>query len=123
MLAYDARPPDPATVGERWREMWLERLEAQPFLAERWLSHQRRDDYWKHGSVCEDHAAITCPVYAVGGWSDGYTNAIFRMLEGLSVPAARRLIGPWEHLWPEEGVPGPAIGFLQEEHCAGGTTG
>ena len=58
--------------------------------------------------------AIECPVYLVGGWSDGYTNAIFRMLEGLSCPR-RAMIGPWEHVWPEEGVPGPAIGFLQEE--------
>jgi len=23
-------PPDPAVVGERWREMWLARLEAAP---------------------------------------------------------------------------------------------
>ena len=48
------------------------------------------------------------------GGSDGYTNAIFRMLEGLSCPR-RAVIGPWEHVWPEQGVPGPAIGFLQEE--------
>ena len=27
MLAYTSRPPDPALVGERWRDMWLERLE------------------------------------------------------------------------------------------------
>jgi uncharacterized protein len=113
MLSYGARPPDPATVGERWREMWLARLHATPFLAKRWLSHQRRDEYWKHGSVGDDPDAITCAVYAVGGWSDGYTNAIFRMLEGLSCPR-KALIGPWEHLWPEEGIPGPAIGFLQE---------
>ena len=52
-------------------------------------------------------------VYAVGGWADGYTNAIFRLLDGLPV-RARALIGPWEHVWPEEGCPGPAIGFLQE---------
>ncbi len=114
MLAYNARPPDPQVVGDRWREMWLERLEANRFLAEKWLSHQRRDAYWKQGSVCEDYAAIECPVYLVGGWSDGYTNAIFRMLEGLSCPR-RAVIGPWEHVWPEQGVPGPAIGFLQEE--------
>ena len=114
MLAYNARPPDPTVVGDRWREMWLERLEANEFLAEKWLSHQRRDAYWKQGSVCEDYAAIECPVYLVGGWSDGYTNAIFRMLEGLSCPR-RAVIGPWEHVWPEQGVPGPAIGFLQEE--------
>jgi hypothetical protein len=113
MLSYGARPPDPATVGERWREMWMQRLEATPFLAERWLQHQRRDDYWKHGSVGEHPDAITCAVYAVGGWSDGYTDAIFRMLERLSCPR-KALIGPWEHLWPEEGYPGPAIGFLQE---------
>jgi putative CocE/NonD family hydrolase len=25
MLAYSSRPPDPAIVGERWRDMWLER--------------------------------------------------------------------------------------------------
>jgi uncharacterized protein len=113
MLTYNARPPDPATVGERWREMWMQRLEATPFLAERWLSHQRRDEYWRQGSVCDDPSAIECAVYAVGGWSDGYTDAIFRMLESLSCPR-RALIGPWEHLWPEEGYPGPAIGFLQE---------
>ena len=35
-------------------------------------------------------AAIECPVYLVGGWSDGYTNAIFRMLEGLSCPRRAR---------------------------------
>jgi predicted acyl esterase len=26
MFAYSTLPPDPALVGERWREMWLERL-------------------------------------------------------------------------------------------------
>ena len=27
---------------------------ALPLFLERWLRHQRRDDYWRHGSVCED---------------------------------------------------------------------
>ena len=31
--------------------------EAPPFI-EPWLAHQRRDAYWKQGSVCEDYAAI-----------------------------------------------------------------
>src|SRR5262249_46268200 len=94
MLAYNARPPDPAVVGERWRELWLERLETNPPLVETWLSHQRRDDYWRHGSVCEAYAAIECPVYVVGGWADAYTDAAFRLLERLSCPR-RGLIGPW----------------------------
>src|SRR5712691_11686759 len=61
MLAFNARPPDPKIVGERWRELWLERLEATPALVEAWLSHQRRDSYWKQGSVCENYGAIRCP--------------------------------------------------------------
>ena len=69
-------PPDPVLVGERWRAMWLERLNNLPLFLEPWLGHQWRDDYWKHGSVCEDYGAIQCPVYAVGGWTDGYTNTI-----------------------------------------------
>lgn len=27
---------------------------------------------------------------------------------------ARGLIGPWSHTFPQDGIPGPAIGYLQE---------
>ncbi|MGH2876941.1 MAG: CocE/NonD family hydrolase, partial [Solirubrobacteraceae bacterium] len=71
MLAYLNQPPDPAVVGDRWRQQWLERLSgATPWISH-WLGHQRRDEYWRQGSACEDYAAIRCPVLAVGGWSDG----------------------------------------------------
>ena len=113
LLGYDALPPDPEIVGARWREMWLERLERIELAPETWLRHPRRDDYWKHGSVCEDYAAIGCAVYAIGGWADAYTNAIPRLLAGLRCPR-KGLIGPWGHVYPHDGVPGPAIGFLQE---------
>jgi uncharacterized protein len=113
MLALNALPPDPDVVGERWRDMWLERLDGSPPFVEAWLTHQHRDAYWKHGSVCEDFVAIECPVFAVGGWADGYTNAVFRLLEGLSCPR-KGLVGPWGHAYPEEAYPGPSIGFLQE---------
>ncbi|MSO89448.1 MAG: CocE/NonD family hydrolase [Rhodospirillaceae bacterium] len=113
MFAFCSRPPDPAVVGERWRSMWRERLENIPLLVETWTRHQHRDAYWRHGSVCEDYGAIACPVYAVGGWADAYTNAIPRLLAGLKVPR-KGLIGPWAHAYPHMAVPGPAIGFLQE---------
>ncbi|MFP3883689.1 MAG: CocE/NonD family hydrolase [Actinomycetota bacterium] len=113
MFAYNTLPPDPVLVGDRWREMWLERLEKnQPWL-ETWLSHQCRDDYWSHGSVCEDYSAIECPVYTVSGWADGYSNTVFRLIANLDVPR-RGLIGPWAHRYPHLGEPGPAIGFLQD---------
>ena len=112
-FATMCHPPDPALVGDRWRSMWLQRLENVPLFLEAWLEHQRRDGYWRWGSVCEDYQAIQCPVYAVGGWTDGYTNAILRLLERLSVPR-KGLIGPWAHAYPHFALPGPQIGFLQE---------
>jgi putative CocE/NonD family hydrolase len=113
MMTWNARPPDPRLAGESWRQTWLERLEAANAWIEPWLTHQRRDEYWKQGSVCEDYSAIECPVYAVGGFADGYTNAVPRLLEGLSVPR-KGLIGPWAHAFPDDASPGPSIGFLQE---------
>jgi predicted acyl esterase len=113
MLTWNARPPDPRLRPDDWREVWLERLEgAEPWI-EPWLSHQRRDAYWRHGSVCEDYGAVECPVFAVGGWVDGYTNAVPRLLAGLSAPR-QGLIGPWAHAFPDDALPGPSIGFLQE---------
>ncbi|WP_231712578.1 CocE/NonD family hydrolase [Vineibacter terrae] len=106
-------PPDPLLVGDRWRAMWLERLAHVPLFLEAWLRHQRRDAYWRHGSICEDYGAIRCPVYLVGGWTDGYTNAVPRMLARLSCPR-KGLIGPWAHAYPHFARPGPQIGFLQE---------
>jgi putative CocE/NonD family hydrolase len=113
MLTWMARPPDPRLSGDGWREQWLERLEALEPWIEPWLTHQRRDEYWQQGSVCEDYSAIECPVYAVGGFVDGYTNSVPRLLEGLSVPR-KGLIGPWAHAFPDDASPGPSIGFLQE---------
>src|SRR5699024_2501744 len=113
MFAYNSCPPDPAVVGQQWRTMWQARLARSGLWLEEWLIHQRRDDYWRHGSICEDYSAVTCPVLAVSGWADGYSNAVFRMLEHLSVPRLG-LIGPWSHKYPHLGEPGPAIGFLQE---------
>jgi putative CocE/NonD family hydrolase len=113
LTLYSALPPDPALVGERWRAMWQERLEAlEPFPA-LWMRHPWRDEYWKHGSICENYDAIEIPVYAIGGWADGYSNAIPRLMENLSCPR-KGLIGPWAHNFPHDALPGPSIGFLQE---------
>jgi uncharacterized protein len=112
-LMYNALPPDPEIVGERWRRMWQDRLAGTELFPALWLRHQRREAYWKHGSVCEDYGAVRCPVYALGGWADGYTNAVPRLLERLRVPR-KGLIGPWSHAFPHISTPGPTVGFLQE---------
>lgn len=112
MWCYSSRAPDPA-LREDWREIWLDRLENEPFLPALWLRHQRRDDYWRHGSVCEDFGAIKARVLAVGGWGDGYKNAVPQLVENLA-PTAKGIVGPWVHKYPHFAVPEPRIGFLQE---------
>ncbi|MGB3148912.1 MAG: CocE/NonD family hydrolase [Paracoccaceae bacterium] len=112
MWAYSSRPPDPA-LRQNWFEMWKERLEAEPFLPELWLRHQRRDAYWKHGSVCEDYSAIKAAVLAIGGWGDAYKNAVPELVENISAPV-KGIVGPWVHKYPHFAVPEPRIGFLQE---------
>ncbi len=113
-LAFQGQAPDPEIVGEhQWRARWLERLSAVDFNLGTWLEHPHRDAFWKHASVDEDHSQITCPVYAIGGWVDGCKNVVFRLMSGLKVPR-KGLIGPWTHVYPHRGVPGPAINYLDE---------
>ncbi|WP_409492307.1 CocE/NonD family hydrolase [Amycolatopsis sp. cmx-11-12] len=113
MFAYATLPPDPALAGEQWRDRWFERLENCGLWIGEWLGHQRRDDYWRHASVCENYSDVQVPVLASSGWADGYSNAVSRLLAHLDVPR-RGLIGPWSHRYPHLGQPGPAIGYLQE---------
>ena len=113
MFAHNDLPPDPEIVGAAWRDMWRQRMgQNEPWIIN-WLGHQRRDDYWKQGSVCEDFSKIKVPVYAVSGWADNYSEAVPRLLAGLSVPRLG-LIGPWAHSYPHDVAVEPAIGWLQE---------
>jgi hypothetical protein len=113
-LAFQGQASDPEITGrDAWRQSWLERLNAVDFNLGHWLDHQHRDAFWKHGSVDEDYSQIDCPVYAIGGWVDAYKNSIFRLLGGLKVPR-KGLVGPWTHIYPHQGVPGPAIDYLDE---------
>jgi putative CocE/NonD family hydrolase len=113
MLSYSSRPPDPMLAGQGWREIWLERLENMPFLAQEWISRQTRDAYWKHGSVCEDYGAIEAAVLSIGGWHDGYRNTIAHLVENIEAPV-KGIVGPWIHKYPHYAGPEPRIGFLQE---------
>lgn len=113
MWAYSSRSPDPDLVGDAWREMWLERLETEPFLPALWLNHQHRDAYWKHGSICENFAAVKAATLAIGGWGDAYKNTVPNLVENLSAPV-KGIVGPWVHKYPHFAVPEPRIGFLQE---------
>ena len=115
MLAYQRAPAGSGRRGRALaRAVARAPRDARPPFIEAWLSHQRRDAYWQHGSVCEDFAAIDCAraTRSAAGPTATRTRSS-RLLAGLSCPR-KGLIGPWGHHYPHDGVPGPAIGFLQE---------
>jgi len=109
-----ANPPDPAIVGDGWRELWHERLRATPNILEKWLSHQRNDAFWQHGSVSTDFGRIRCPVYIVDGWVDTYVNTVTRILANVKSPR-KALVGPWGHSSPNGASPGPGLDWAYEE--------
>ncbi|WP_420548101.1 CocE/NonD family hydrolase [Curvivirga sp.] len=95
MFAYLTRPADP-DLRKDWREDWLQRLKNTPFSAKDWMVHPNRDEFWKHGSICENWSKIKAPVLAITGWGDSYVNTPALLAEKLNVPC-KALVGPWEH--------------------------
>lgn len=112
MVVENAMPPYPEACGPDWAETWKGHLEAEPWLLN-WLENQTFNDYWKHGSLCEDYGAIACATFLIGGWRDGYTNCNLRTFRHLRAPR-KLLIGPWLHAQPDSGVPGPQVDHLYE---------
>lgn len=106
--AGDPGAPD---VIDLWLSRWRERLEGacEPWVVP-WLTHQARDDYWRHGSSCEDVDRIVCPIFMIGGWRDAYTNAVFRVVRDRP-DISTGMVGPWSHQWPDVALPGPGIAF------------
>ncbi len=113
MVAMNALPPVQEFVGDKWAEMWKDRLEKnQPYLST-WMKHQVDGPYWRGASLRPGYDRIQCPVFLIAGWRDGYSNTMLRMYANLKVPT-RLLMGPWVHQRPNVSVPGPRIDHLNE---------
>jgi putative CocE/NonD family hydrolase len=112
LFGYKSRAPDPELVGDKWRDMWMARLDNDTPQIVAALQHQGFDRYWSERAV--DFKNIKTPFFALSGWADGaYVGAVDETLRNLSTPA-KGLIGPWGHRYGHLGMPGPAIGLLQE---------
>lgn len=113
MVAMNALPPLPELAGAKWADLWKERLENNtPYLLE-WIKHQVDGPYWKNGSLRPDYGRIQVPVFLIGGWHDGYTNAMLRTFANLKGPK-KLLMGPWVHTQPNSSTPGPRIDWMNE---------
>lgn len=105
-----AAPPDSATVGDGWLELWKQRLQGIAFPLDNWIRHNACDKYWRHGSVAFSTEQLSCPVLCIGGWSDRYSNSVIGLVRARP-DLCWGIVGPWGHHYPDLGEPGPAIGF------------
>ena len=108
MTALNFAPPDPATTGDKWADIWQEHLQSNVPWSVGFLENQTDDMYWRVRSVRPDYSRIKCAVFVIEGWADWYQTAELRAFENLNVPK-RALIGPWAHYWLEDAFPGPRI--------------
>jgi putative CocE/NonD family hydrolase len=83
------------------------RFDSEPWLAT-WLGQQQDGPYWRRASLRPDYGKLTIPAFLIGGWYDGYRDSVPRMLADVPAPV-KMLIGPWNHTFPHNAVPGPAI--------------
>ena len=93
---------------------FLQFLENLPFYGAKWMQHSNRDNYWKHGSLCENYDSLTTPTLAFGGWADNYMNTVSNLIENVTNTTVKGIVGPWVHQYPHTADPMPQIGFLQE---------
>ena len=108
--AIVAAPPDAATAGDGWRDQWEERLENLSFPLDAWIRHRTRGRYWRRGSVKFSAGRLSCPVLSIGGWADRYSNSVMGLVQARP-DICWGIVGPWGHHYPDQGEPGPAIGF------------
>ena len=104
--------PPTRNVGEDWRERWETRLRSLAFPLEHWVREEARGAWWRRGSVVHEPERLSCPILAVGGWSDGYSSSVMSLV-GVRPDLVWGVVGPWGHHYPDHGHPGPAVGFQQ----------
>ena len=98
-------------VGERWARSGKSTCATSPGSCAG--SPTNLDEQWRQGSLCENYGAIECATYLIGGWRDGYTNCNLRTFANLQCPK-KVMIGPWLHIQPHVGLPGPRIDHFRE---------
>jgi hypothetical protein len=113
-IAMNAMPPKVEYAKGDWAKHWKERLEQTPPWLIEWLKHQTDGPYWRSGSLAPDYTRLTCAIFHIGGWMDGYTNPVLRMQEKCVNAPRKALIGPWVHLTPDAAFPGPNVDWLDE---------
>lgn len=87
------------------------RFDREPWIFT-WLRQQQDGDFWRKESI-KFKAPLEVPAYLIGGLLDGYRDFVMEVSQTAKAPVIAE-IGPWNHAWPEYGVPGPNYEWRQK---------
>ena len=76
-----------------------------------YLKHQHDGPFWR--SPVRPYSEIKIPCFIIGGLLDGYRDSISDMLQQTKAPL-KAIVGPWNHTFPHDAVPGPEIEWRAE---------
>jgi predicted acyl esterase len=86
------------------------RFDAPPWSL-RYLKRQHDGRFWR--SPVRPYSEITIPCFLIGGLLDGYRDSVTDMLQQTKAPL-KAIVGPWNHTFPHDAVPGPQIEWRNE---------
>jgi putative CocE/NonD family hydrolase len=110
MIAMQGAPPGYRDREGHWSKLWRSRLENYTPWGLDWFEHQVDDEFWAVSSPREFYDRIDTPVFVIGGWGDRYPGDAIKVFENVKGPK-KALIGPWHHIRPDMGVPGPRVDY------------
>ena len=110
MTAFNLAPPDIEIVGDKWSDLWCERLEKNTPWSIGYIKNILHGPYWQRRSLQPAYDRVKCAVFVVGGWADWYATPLLKAFSNLSVPK-KAWVGPWGHYYAEEklALPGPRV--------------
>jgi hypothetical protein len=76
-----------------------------------YLKHQHDGQFWR--SPVRPYSEIRIPCFIIGGLLDGYRDSVTDMLQQTKAPL-KAIVGPWNHTFPHDAVPGPEIEWRAE---------
>lgn len=102
----------PQSPGYRIDDAYFEnRFDKEPWIFT-WLRQQQDGDFWRKESL-KFKTPLEVPAYLIGGLLDGYRDFAIDVSQTSKAPVIVE-IGPWNHAWPEYGVPGPNYEWRQK---------
>ncbi|URW82185.1 CocE/NonD family hydrolase [Alcaligenes sp. DN25] len=87
------------------QEYFKNRFDREPWIFT-WLRQQQDGDFWRAQSLAFKKQPLEVPAYLIGGLLDGYRDFALNVSRTSKAPVIVEM-GPWNHAWPEYGVPGP----------------